>query len=135
MLQNPYQPMGVRADPYQPMMIRSVLAPGSSCPGCFPPYKHVHRTMFLNNSIGSHNGWVESIGPTTTCVAARPILSTIMRSSLANSSSVRLAFLCSSSFMKLSTLCFDISFSDIEISFFNAFTCPYSRGSFFRCGG
>ena len=33
----------------------------------------------------------------------------------------RLAVPCSSLFKKLSTLCFDLSFSDIEVSFFDTF--------------
>ena len=46
--------MVIRADPYQPMTIRPGLALGPSCPGCFLPYKYVHRTIFLNNSIGGY---------------------------------------------------------------------------------
>ena len=54
-----------------------------------------------------------------------PLLYMIMRLSLTISSSVTLAGPCSRSFKKLSTLCFDFSFSDIEISFLNEFTSAH----------
>ena len=40
-------------DPYQPMMIRALPAQGPFCSRCFPPYKHLHRTRFPNNVIGN----------------------------------------------------------------------------------
>ena len=33
-------------NPCQPMVIRADLALGQACPGCFPPYKHVHERYF-----------------------------------------------------------------------------------------
>ena len=70
-------------------------------------------------------GWVVPMAATTARVAAWPLLSMKIRSSLANSSSVKLAVPCSNSLMKLSALCFDLSFSDIEIFFFNTFTSAH----------
>ena len=55
----------------------------------------------------------------------------IMRLSLAISSSVTLAVPCSRSFKKLSTLCFDLSFSEIEISFLNEFTSAHMLAAVF----
>ena len=47
------------------------------------------------------------------------------RSALVNSSSVGLAVPCSSSLIKLSTLCLDLSSPDIEIVSFNAFAAAH----------
>ena len=44
------------SNPYQRMVIQADLAPGPSCPRYFPPYKHVHRTKFLNSIEGYRVG-------------------------------------------------------------------------------
>ena len=95
---------------------------GSILPWVFPSIQTCTSNNISEQLDRGLQGWTVSIGVTTTCAAARPLLSMIMRSSLANSSSVRLTVPYSSSPKKFSTLWFDLSFSDIKISFINAFT-------------
>ena len=71
--------------------------------------------------------WAVPIGATIVYPAARPLFS-MMRLSMASCSSVKLAARCSRSFKKLLTLCSDFSFSDGQISFFNAFTYAHILG-------
>ena len=91
-------------NPYQPMVVRAGLALGPSCPRCFLSDKHGASNNSSELRDRGLGGWAVSIGATTTCAAARPLLSLIMRSSLANSSSVRLAVPCSSLLIKLPDL-------------------------------
>ena len=69
-------------------------------------------------------GWARAvlIGATMACAAARPLLSMMMLSNLASSSSMQPSI----SFNIFLSLCSDPSVSDRVISFFNAFTAAHT---------
>ena len=98
---------------------------GSILPLAIPSIQTCTSNDISEQRDRGFEGWVVPMAATTARVAAWPLLSMKIRSSLANSLSVKLAVPCSNSLKKLSALCFDLSFSDIEIFFFNTFTSAH----------